>query len=410
MIRRILPADIFSDIKPYLYKLLNSYTVKAGIQLRIKSVLLYSEIRNYSAVGKELGVSHGFVQTWNKRACKELNDWDIDRSDNEKKEKLLQVFSDLPRHSGPKTYTAEHQCHVMSTALKKPSECQREISHWTHHELADELHRQGVVKNISKSTIGRILRAAEIRPHKSRYWLNPKIEDEAAFRQEVNQVCQLYQKAKELAKQDSLVVSVDEKTGIQALERITATKPTRAGQVERREFEYKRHGTLCLTPSFNIVTGCIDSHTIGTTRNEQDFLEHIQKTVANSPDSHWTIVLDQLNTHKSESLVRWVAQQCGIKDGLGEKGKKGILKDMASRMAFLSDSSHRIRFVYTPKHCSWLNQVEIWFSILARKLLNRSSFDSLQDLKNRLNRFIDYFNDNLAKPFKWTYQGKILQA
>jgi len=185
---------------------------------------------------------------------------------------------------------------------------------------------------------------------------------------------------------------------------------TQVGQIERREFEYKRHGTLCLTPSFNIATGAIDTHTIDTTRNEQDFLEHIKKTVKTAPNCQWIFILDQLNTHKSESLVRWVAQQCKIDQPLGIKGKEGILKDMGSRMAFLTNSKHRIRFVYTPKHCSWLNQVEIWFSILARKLLNRGSFSSIDNLRDKLNRFIVYFNENLAKPFKWTYGGKALQA
>lgn len=255
-----------------------------------------------------------------------------------------------------------------------------------------------------------MLRQVDIRPHKSRYWLTPNIENKDEFHKEVNQVCELYKEVKVLFEQDTVVVSVDEKTGIQALERIYPTKPTRPGIIERREFEYKRHGTLCLTPSFNIATGMIDAHTIDETRNEQDFVEHIKKTVKTSPKSQWIFVMDQLNTHKSESLVRWIAEQCQIDKELGIKGKDGILKDMKSRMAFLTNKEHRIRFVYTPKHCSWLNQVEIWFSLLARKLLNRGTFSSIENLRLKLNRFIEYFNNNLAKPFKWTYEGKILQA
>ena len=119
---------------------------------------------------------------------------------------------------------------------------------------------------------------------------------------------------------------------------------------------------------------------------------------------------DQLNTHKSEMLVRLVAQRCGIDDDLGVKGRHGILKSMASRKRFLSDAGHRIRFVYTPRHCSWLNQVEIWFSILARRLLKRSSFISVEDLKARALQFIEYFNSVLAKPFRWTYSGRPLAA
>jgi transposase len=167
---------------------------------------------------------------------------------------------------------------------------------------------------------------------------------------------------------------------------------------------------LCLTPSFDIVTRKIIHHTIDETRDEIDFYEHIRNTVETSPKSTWIFVADQLTTHKSESLVRYVAEQCGIKEDLGKKRKIGILENVKSRHAFLTDSSHRIRFVYTPKHCSWLNQVEIWFGILSRKLINRGNFTSKDDLREKLNRFIDYFNEKLAKPYKWTYEGKAMMV
>ena len=121
-------------------------------------------------------------------------------------------------------------------------------------------------------------------------------------------------------------------------------------------------------------------------------------------------MLDQLNTHKSESLVRWVAERCKLNVELGEKGKYGILKDMTSRMTFLEDKNHQVRFAFTPKHCSWLNQVEIWFSILAKKLLNRGDFSSKENLREKLDAFISYFNESLAKPFRWTFEGKILRV
>ena len=148
---------------------------------------------------------------------------------------------------------------------------------------------------------------------------------------------------------------------------------------------------------------------LGPTRTEADFAAHVEQTVNTDPLAGWVFIVDNLDTHQSESLVRYVAEACGIEDDLGEKGKAGVLKSKASRAAFLSEPSHRIRFVYTPKHCSWLNQIEIWFSILARKLLKRSSFASPEDLKAKVLAFIDYFNRTMAKPIDWLYSPRPLK-
>ncbi len=204
-------------------------------------------------------------------------------------------------------------------------------------------------------------------------------------------------------------MSTDEKTGIQALERKHPDIPMGPGRVRRREHEYIRHGTLCLTANLEIWCGCIIAPTLGPTRTEGDFATHIEQTVATDPFAGWVFIADNLNTHQSESLVMDVAEACGIKEDLGEKEKRGVLKSQESRAKFLSDPSHRIRFVYTPKHSSWLNQVEIWFSILVRKLLRRSSFQSLGDLKQRILEFIDYFNQTMSKPIKWLYSPRPLK-
>lgn len=205
-------------------------------------------------------------------------------------------------------------------------------------------------------------------------------------------------------------MSTDEKTGIQANERAHPTRPLQPGLVERVEFEYLRHGTQTLIANFEVATGQVIAPSVGPTRTEEDFVGHIERTIAHDPAAVWIFIVDRLNTHQSESLVRLVAKQCGIEEDVGVKGQSGIVESMPTRAAFLQDPTHRIRFVYTPKHTSWLNQVEIWFSILVRRLLKRASFTAVDDLRQRILAFIDYFNTTMAKPFKWTYAGRPLVA
>src|SRR5438105_4681962 len=259
------------------------------------------------------------------------------------------------------------------------------------------------------SACGSSVKKGDLQPHLIRYWLTPPPDPERA--EQVTAICTVYAEAMERAEQGEVTVSTDELTGVQALERKHPGLPLAPGKVERREFEYVRHGTRSFIVSRDVVTGHILAPACGPTRTEADFLAHLQAVIATDPKvSRWHIVCDRLNTHQSASLVRWVADLSGLEEDLGVKGESGILASMVSRATFLSDPSHQVVFHYTPKHSSWLNQMEIWLSILVRKLLKRGSFTSVEDLQAKVLAFIDYYNRTMAKPFKWTYQGKALMV
>jgi transposase len=244
-----------------------------------------------------------------------------------------------------------------------------------------------------------------------RYWLNSeRAAEPEVFDAEVRRVCEHYAQALALHEESVHLVSTDEKSGIQALERLHPSLPMLPGLIERQAHEYIRHGTQCLIANFEVVTGTVIAPSIGKSRTNEDFAAHIGQTIATDPDAGWIFVVDQLNIHQSEGLVKLVAKECSIELELDRKGNLKHIKSMASRRAFLEEASHRIRFVYTPKHTSWLNQIELWFSILARRLLKRGSFISVEDLRQQILEFIEYFNRTMAKPFKWTYKGRALKV
>ena len=225
-------------------------------------------------------------------------------------------------------------------------------------------------------------------------------------------VCETYRAAPSRLKDENIrTVSVDEKPGIQALQRKSPTQPMSPGVPERREFEYTRHGTQCLTANFEVATGRIVAPTVQATRTEEDFATHIERTIATDANAGWIFVADNLTTHCSATLVLLIAGWCAVPvESLGKKGQSGVLKSVATRKAFLTDATHRVRFVYVPKHTSWWNQIEIWFSILSRRVIRRGVFRSTSDLRDRILRFIDYYNDTMAKPYKWTYAGRPLNV
>ena len=265
------------------------------------------------------------------------------------------------------------------------------------------------MSSISCSTIHRILKDEELRPHKNRYWLHSTEKDEAPeiYKQKIQEINGIYFLAQMVNQygnnSDLRIISTDEMTGIQALEHRYADKPSRPHQVAKTEFEYIRHGTVSLIGFFDVVTGRIEKPYLNKTRTADDFVSALESLLNTDPDKHWIIVADNLNTHYSEQVVRLIANQCGISN-VGEKGKSGFLKDIQSRIAFLTDRTHRIRFAFTPKHCSWMNQIEIWFGIINRQLLKRKSFLSVSHLEQSILKFIEQYNGLFAHPFRWTYQ------
>jgi hypothetical protein len=292
------------------------------------------------------------------------------------------VLSDALRGGSSGKFTAEQVTHVLAVACEPAEQSGRPIDAWTGRELADEMIRRGIVASISTSQVNRYLAEAALQPQRSKYWLNTTEKDPQLFEQQVQVVCQCYREAPELYFQHHThTVSVDEMTGVQALERNAKTIPMKPGQPVRIEFEYTRHGTLCLIGNWHVVLGQMIAPTIRQTRTEEDFCWHIHHTVSTDPKVGWVFVVDNLNTHCSESLVRYVARLEGIDPStLGQKDKSGILKSMPTRQAFLSARTHRIRFVYLPKHTSWLNQIEIVFGIVTRRALRRGNFKSTEAL------------------------------
>lgn len=376
---------------------------------------------NFRQLAAETGCDHKTVKTWYLRGVQANEQW-AELLENllkepghagkalRKRRLAARLLDDLPRSGAPPTYTPEQYTQIIALALTSPEEHGIIATHWSSRELTDVVHQKGIAKGISIRQVQRFLEEADLKPHKIKYWLNPKIDDPGEYERQAKAVCDCYLQAQELRDQGVRVVSTDEKTGIQALERIAPAKPMSPGSPERIEFEYRRHGTRCLIPSFDVASGKIIRYHLDQQRTAEDFANHIIQTVETSPSDKWIFIADQLNTHKSEELVRLIAELSGFAGDLGEKGKSGILKNVASRTDFLSNREHRVCFVYTPKHCSWLNQVEIWFGILARKILKRASFASLAELESRIHRFIDFFNRTMARPFKWTCTGAPLRA
>ena len=412
------PLALSAQEKAELERIDRQHTAPCRLVQRARIILLAAQGLRVSKIAATLRVCTNTVRKWVGRYADQSPgtstgaDASLAASAAEPTEpppSKLPRLADAPRPGRPDTFSAEEFCRIIALACERPEDNDRPITHWTARELKDEVLHQGIVASISVRHLHRLFNAIDLQPHRSRYWLNAKADPHKD--EKIRAVSALYQQAQEAAARGELTFSVDEMTGIQALARIAPDHPMQPGQPVLREFEYERHGTLSLLAALAVADGKVQGF-CRPTRNEADFLELVDTLVQAHPQAlRFTFVLDNLNTHQSESLVRYVARDAGMVESLlGVKGKEGILQTQERRASFLSDPAHRIRFCYTPKHASWMNRIEIWFGILMRKVIRRGNFASLADLQQKLEAFVDYFNRTMAKPFKWTYQGKPLQG
>ena len=395
-----------------LRSLSRSTTVPVRLRQRASIIVLAFHGLLNEEIARQVSLTHRQVGRWRRRwarAWHQLIDIECCESRAALRRAMEVVLCDEPRPGAPGKFTPEQVTQILAVACEPPEKSGRPITHWTAWELTDEVIRRGIVDSISPAQVSRYLREAALQPHRSRYWLNTTETDARRFEEQVKTVCDTSLDAPQRERTEQThTVCVDEMTGLQALERNAPSKAMIAGKCELIEFEYTRHGTLCLIGNFVVTTGELLRPTIGPTRTEADFAGHIKQTVASDPEGSWVFVVDNLNIHCSESLVQMVAEACAVPKNLGNKGVRGVLKSVASRQAFLSESSHRIRFVYLPKHSSWLNQIEVIFGVIMRKVIRRGSFTSVEDLRTKLLNFIAYFNRVFAKPFRWTYTGRPL--
>jgi hypothetical protein len=286
---------------------------------------------------------------------------------------------------------------VISLASSSTTDHGQAATRWALDDLAAALvNRAHHDQAMSRSTVWRVLDEADLKPHRSVYWLNSHDPD---FDTKAQEICQLYVKSPAMYQQGRLVICCDEKTGMQALGRPEPTQPAQPGKPEKRENDYIRYGTRTLITSFVVATGAVIGD-LGPTRTSVDFAAHLRHVADQSREStgcDW--VVDNLNTHWSLDVCRVIADLCGV--GFDEKE----LRTGQQRRAFLTDPTHKHVFHFTPTHGSWLNQVELWFSVLGRRFLKRGDFSSMGDFEARLLAYLADYNTHHAHPYRWTYTG-----
>lgn len=322
---------------------------------RAKVALMADEGQTTSAIASKLHLSRPTVTLWRERlACFGI-----------------EGLQEAPRPGRPRRIADVQRLQLLALACE-PAENAGRVTP-TLDELCERAAEQGVVERVSRSHLQRILQAGDVRPHRVRQWLH---SPDPHFREKVNAICQLYRQAPK----GSVVLSIDEKTGIQAIERKHADRAPRPGRARRREFEYIRHGTQALTAALDVHSGrvlgrCTDRRTQG------DLVAFMQEVAAAHPTGTVHVIWDNLNTHRAQTV--WDA--------------------------FNARHDGRFVFHFTPLHASWVNQIELLFGIYARRVLRHASHTSTTHLRERTEAFLAQRNAR-ARPFKWTFAGFELQT
>lgn len=399
-----------------LLRISNASSAEKRIAQRAKVILLAFDRQKNVEIGRIVGLERHCVGRWRRR-WQESYEALLSIQLNEPCAALVRaiedVLRDAHRSGAPWKFTAQQVVELVSVACEDPQLSGRPINTWTGRELADEMQKRNAVDSISVSRVNELLREMDLKPHRQKYWCFTTEKDQKLFNQQVQEVCQTYlQSATAYHQHGTRTICVDEMTSLQANERRADTRHSIPGKIGRRECQYNRHGTLSLTGSWDVVLGQMIGATVDATRKGTDFAKHMEQTFATDPEANWIVVLDNLNTHHGEEIVRLIAKLLGYsEDSLGsKKRRRGILGNVKSRREFLTNQAHRIRFVFIPKHSSWLNQIETIFGIISRRVMRYGSFNSKDDLKQKLLSFLDYFNRTFAKPMNWTYSGKPTQT
>lgn len=385
--RTATPIQLQAQEEEDLWHLARQPTVELRLSQRAQVILHAAQGQSNQQIRDQFGFDLKTIRKWRSRYLR--------RREEKPQSSVGQRLTDADRPGRPPKFSEFFFVDLVAIATSKPEDSQRPVTHWTSWELAEEVVLRRMTTSIHRSTISRFLAECKLQPHRVKGWMNRKEDPE--FEPRAHGVKELLVQAQKAPCPEHVVVSFDEKTGMQAKERIAPDQPMAPGRPTRQEFEYQRHGTLVLFAMMLVHTGEVLARTRPNRPNTvtADVLRSLLQDLLTSGYKRISVVLDQLNTHWSEDLVKVVAQMCGLAEPASESIRTGD-----QRRAWLEDPTKPIVFHFTPKHASWLNPVETWFSVLVRKVLRRGSFRSTADLEEKVHRFIDYFNEKLARPYR----------